>query len=76
LRKINISKYLLRFVVLQTLITFVTIWYFDSFLIGDYLYGYEIIINNLYEDRLRFFEFIPKEFIKIDVFYQFLYFCF
>ena len=76
MRKINISKYLLRFVVLQTLITFVTIWYFDTFLIGDYLYGYEIIINNLYEDRLRFFEFIPKEFIKIDVFLSIFVFLF
>ena len=64
----NFSKYLFRFLLLQTLLTAITIWYFDNFLIGDYLFGYDIIIKNLLEDRLRFYEFVPYDFIKIDVY--------
>ena len=60
----NLSKYLLRFLILQTLITFITIYYFDKFLIGEYTSGYDIIIRNLLEDRVRFYEFIPYNFIN------------
>ena len=73
---LEILKYFFRFVILQTVITFITIWYFDKFLIGDYKFGYEIIINNLYEDRIRFFEFIPREFIKIDIYLAIFVFLF
>lgn len=76
MNKKDIFKYFLRFVTLQALITIVTIWYFDTFLIGDYLFGYEIIINNLFEDRIRFYDFIPKEFIKIDTFLSIFVFLF
>lgn len=76
MNKKDIFKYFLRFVTLQALITIVTIWYFDNFLIGDYLFGYEIIINNLFEDRIRFYDFIPKEFIKIDTFLSIFVFIF
>ena len=72
----NYIKYFLRFLILQTLITFITIWYFDNFLIGDYLIGYDIIIKNLLEDRLRFYEFIPYDFVKIDVYLAIFVFIF
>ena len=72
----NNIKYFLRFLILQTLITFITIWYFDNFLIGDYLIGYDIIIKNLLEDRLRFYEFIPYDFVKIDVYLAIFVFIF
>ena len=73
---LNTTKYFVRFVFLQTVITALTIWYFDKYLIGDYTRGYEIIINNLYEDRLRFFSFIPKEFITLDAFLALFVFIF
>ena len=73
---LNLFKSFLRFIVLQASITFVTIWYFDRFLIGDYLDGYDIIIRNLLEDRLRFYNFIPYNFIKIDVYLAIFVFLF
>ena len=74
--KNNLFKYGLRFLILQFTISFTTLWYFDKFLIGDYKYGYEIIINNLYEDQSRFYEFIPKEFVKIDIYLAIFVFIF
>ena len=73
---LNLFKSFLRFIVLQASITFVTIWYFDRFLMGDYLDGYDIIIRNLLEDRLRFYNFIPYNFIKIDVYLAIFVFLF
>ena len=72
----NLSKYLLRFLLLQTLITYITIWYFDKFLIGDYISGYDIIIRNLLEDRGRFYQFIPYNFVKIDAYLALFVFTF
>ena len=72
----NLSKYLLRFLFLQSIITFITIWYFDIFLIGEYVSGYDIIIRNLLEDRVRFYEFIPYNFIKIDIYLALFVFVF
>ena len=72
----NLSKYLLRFLILQSLITFITIYYFDKFLIGEYISGYDIILRNLLEDRLRFYEFIPYNFVKIDVYLALFVFVF
>lgn len=62
------SRYILRFLFLQTSLTWITIWYFDNFLIGDYLKGYDIIIYNLREDRLRFYSFLNYDFVKIDIY--------
>ena len=73
---LNSTKYFIRFVFLQTVLTTLTIWYVDAYLIGSYVRGYEIIINNLYEDRLRFFSFIPKDLITIDLFLSFFVFIF
>ena len=64
----NIIKHGFRFLLLQTVLTSITILYFDNFIIGDYKEGFNIIINNLLEDRLRFYPFIPYDFIKIDVY--------
>ncbi len=72
----NLSKYLLRFLLLQTLITYITIWYFDKYLIGDYISGYDIIIRNLLEDWARFYQFIPYNFVKIDVYLALFVFTF
>ena len=72
----NVLKYFLRFLLLQVIITSITIWYFDTFLIGDYLNGYDIILRNLLEDRLRFYNFIPYNFVKIDVYLAIFVFIF
>ena len=72
----NTLKYFLRFLLLQAILTFVTIWYFDTFLIGDYLNGYDIIIRNLLEDRIRFYSYIPYDFVKIDTYLALFVFLF
>jgi lipopolysaccharide/colanic/teichoic acid biosynthesis glycosyltransferase len=69
-------KQVLRFFILQIILTSVTIAYFNQFLIGDFTYGYDVIIKNLLEDRLRFFPFIPYEFITIDLFLAIFVFIF
>ena len=60
-------KYFFRFALLQTILTWTTIFYFDNFLIGDYEDGFLIISRNLLEDKNRFMSFIPNSFIKIDI---------
>ena len=72
----NIIKYFLRFTLLQVVITFITIWYFDKYLIGSYTEGYDIIVRNLQEDRLRFYDFIPYDFVKIDIYLALFVFIF
>jgi len=72
----NIIKYFLRFTLLQVVITFITIWYFDKYLIGSYAEGYDIIIRNLQEDRFRFYDFIPYDFVKIDIYLALFVFIF
>ena len=76
MRLSNIYKYIIRFLFLLASLTYFTIWYFDTFLIGDYKDGYTIIINNLVEDWSRFYSFININFITIDTcqHYLFLYF--
>ena len=69
-------KQILRFLILQAVLTYITIQYFDKFLIGDFTYGYDVIIKNLLEDRLRFFPFIPYELITIDFFLAIFVFIF
>jgi len=64
----NYIKYGVRFLVLQTILTSFSIFYFDRFLINEYLEGYLIVINNLLEDRDRFYPFIQNEYIKIDIY--------
>ena len=61
----SILKYLIRFLFLQTLISFVTIWYFDNFVFLNAEHKFEIYLN-LVEDRERFYNFIPLSWISID----------
>ena len=72
----NLVKYFVRFLILQGLVTFITIWYFDNFLIGDYTDGFVKIKENLFEDRDRFYPFITNDFIKIDFYLAFFVFAF
>tara|TARA_Y100000748_G_C15469968_1_gene478476 strand:+ start:94 stop:1596 length:1503 start_codon:yes stop_codon:yes gene_type:complete len=69
-------KQIFRFLILQILLTTITILYFDRFLIGDFTYGYDVIIKNLLEDRLRFYPFIPYDLITIDLFLALFVFTF
>ncbi len=61
----NILKYLIRFLFLQALISFVTIWYFDNFVFLNAEHKFEIYLN-LVEDHERFYNFIPLSWITID----------
>jgi len=67
----NYIKYGVRFLVLQIILTSFSIFYFDRFLINEYVEGYLIVINNLLEDRDRFYPFIQNEYIKIDLYIAF-----
>ena len=69
-------KYGLRFFVLQAILTSFTIYYFDRFLINEYREGFVIIINNLLEDRDRFYPFVQNNFIKIDIYIALFIFIF
>ena len=69
-------KYGIRFLFLQILLTFFTIFYFDRFLIGDYFDGYLIIRDNLLEDRDRFYPFISNDLIKTDIYIAIFIFIF
>tara|TARA_B100000886_G_scaffold206469_1_gene142697 strand:+ start:99 stop:1541 length:1443 start_codon:yes stop_codon:yes gene_type:complete len=72
----EIVKYSFRFFILQILLTLLTVFYFDNFLIGDYTDGYELIIYNLIEDRDRFYPIIPNSLMKIDIFLALFIFVF
>ena len=67
----NILKYLIRFLFLQTLISIVTIWYFDNFLFLSPEHKFEIYLN-LLEDKERFYNFFPFKLITIDFLIVFL----
>ena len=69
-------KYFLRFTFLQAFLTYLTIFYFDTFLIGNYRDGFLIISRNLLEDRDRFYSFISNEFVKIDIYLAIFIFIF
>ena len=64
----NYIKYSVRFIFLQIILTSFVIYYFDRYLINEYVEGYVIIINSLIEDRNRFYPFINDFFIKIDIY--------
>ena len=71
----NSIKQVFRFLSLQVILTTLTISYFDKFLIR-FEYGFDLIINNLLEDRARFYRFIPYDFIKIDFYLALFVFIF
>lgn len=71
----NLIKYSVRFAFLQGILTFITIYYFDNFLIrNDELK--QIIFFNLAEDIQRFMPFIDSNLISIDAVLVLLVFIF
>tara|TARA_X000000368_G_scaffold11042_1_gene8855 strand:- start:785 stop:2224 length:1440 start_codon:yes stop_codon:yes gene_type:complete len=74
--KINsLVKYSIRFLTLQFVLTYLTIYYFDNFLVPSNDYRLQIDAN-LIEDKERFYPFIAEEFIKIDIFISLFIFAF
>ena len=68
-------KYLVRFLFLQIVLTYISIYYFNNFLISneicDPCVGKSFrmqINNNLWEDRNRFFNFVNEDLINIETF--------
>ena len=61
----NLIKYIIRFIFLQSILTFTTIYYFDNFLINNNAYK-QIIYLNLVEDIQRFMPFINTDSISVD----------
>ena len=61
----NLIKYIIRFIFLQSILTFTTIYYFDNFLISNNAYK-QIIYLNLVEDIQRFMPFINTDSISVD----------
>ena len=61
----NLIKYIIRFIFLQSILTFTTIYYFDNFLISNNAYK-QIIYLNLVEDIQRFMPFINTDLISVD----------
>ena len=68
-------KYAIRFVFLQSLITFITIWFFDNFIFLSAEHKFSIY-QNLVDDRTRFYSFIPLSWISIDILLSLLIFIF
>jgi len=68
-------KYGLRFVFLQLVLTYFSIFYLNKFLISeatcDFCAGFSFrmqINNNLWEDRNRFFSFVDERFVSVEFF--------
>ena len=61
----NLFKYVVRFGFLQVVITGISIWYFNNFLIISEEHKFNLFLN-LLEDRNRFFQFIPRKLVTID----------
>jgi lipopolysaccharide/colanic/teichoic acid biosynthesis glycosyltransferase len=72
---INLLKYLIRFVFLQSLIFFSTVWYFDNFVFISAEHKFLIYLN-LVEDRERFYNFVPISWITVDALIFLLVFIF
>lgn len=65
--KINsLIKYIVRFLFLQVVVSYLTIWYFDNYLIFTGEDKYNLYLG-LVEDRNRFVPFIPVEFITVNL---------
>ena len=61
----SLLKYAIRFVFLQSIIFFTTVWYFDNFIFLSADHKFSIYLN-LIEDWERFYSFIPISWITID----------
>ena len=71
----SISKYFLRFVILQAILTMIFILYFDNYLISNKEFK-EIIYLNLIEDVERFLPLFNTEIISVDLFLSVMMFIF
>ena len=71
----NLIKYIIRFIFLQSILTFTTIYYFDNFLISNNAYKQNIYLN-LVEDIQRFMPFINSDSISVDAILIILVFIF
>ena len=76
-------KYIIRFVFLQSLLTYLSIYYFNTFLITnkycELCVGNSFLLqinNNLWEDRNRFFPFVSENLITIQNFLAIFIFLF
>ena len=79
----SLLKYSSRFFILQVVLTYITIFFFNSFLIPTKFCelcignSFRLQINsNLWEDRNRFFTFLPERFTEIEYFLGFFIFIF
>ena len=79
----SLLKYSSRFLILQVVLTYITIFFFNSFLIPTKFCelcignSFRLQINsNLWEDRNRFFTFLPERFTEIEYFLGFFIFIF
>ena len=68
-------KYLVRFLFLQVILTATTIYYFNKFLISEKICEACVggsfrlqIVNNIWEDRNRFFRFLNEDLVTIENF--------
>jgi lipopolysaccharide/colanic/teichoic acid biosynthesis glycosyltransferase len=76
-------KYGLRFVLLQIILTYFSIFYLNNFLISDArcenCAGFSFrmqINNNLWEDRNRFFSFVDERLVTVETFFILFIFVF
>ena len=76
-------KYSLRFLFLQITLTYLSIFYFNNYLISksfcELCVGNNFLMqinNNLWEDRNRFFTFIPEQYVQIEIFISIFIFLF
>ena len=79
----NIMKYIFRFLFLQSVISSLTIYYFDNFLLPKGICescpekSFRLQIDAyLVEDRNRFFNFLSDDFVKIDIYLAIFIFVF
>ena len=71
----KLFKYFVRFLFLQIVITYFTIWFFDNYLIFSSEEKFNLF-QNLLDDRNRFLPFIPIQFVTVDTVLSLLVFLF
>ena len=72
----KLFKYSVRFIFLQFVLTSLTIYFFDNYLIKDYPDAGKILIDQLVEDRDRFYPIVGNEFLKLDIYLTLFFFIF
>ena len=78
MKLMSLAKYSVRFLFLQILLTYTSIFYFNRYLIStkycEPCAGNSFrmqINNNLWEDRNRFFSFVPERYTEVEYFVAF-----